>query len=361
MRKDWWRINVSNETTSDDIEVNRKKLGIISFALIGGSITLLYGIFTPSESGIILRTALIFCALYLYVIAFSLRYHSRYNLAFDFCGYGIIIPLLVIISSGGYENTALYWAFPFLIALFMFLGHLKGLIVNVILFGIIYWMCVNQEYIQATYSQAQSTRFLASYAICIFICFSAEYFRLQNFNRLVVINTDTHKLANSDALTGLPNRRFVDAEFLPNAESSPKVYFPMVVVVIDIDHFKQVNDNYGHLVGDEVLKHIANCFTRCTRDTDLLSRIGGEEFLMLVPKSELSTGIGIAEKIRDIIERTPLTINDQQIRVTISAGVALAENRDLITDALSAADELMYQAKRKGRNRVESLPRAKTR
>lgn len=353
MQKDWWNIT-RKQSASADIDANRKRLGIIAFSVVGGTTCLLFGLLTPSQSSYFLRASLVFCALYLYLNAFALHIHNNHELSLNLCGFGIIPPALVIVASGGFDNTGLYWVYPFIISIFMFLGHKKGVIASILMYVAITFLCLNQEYIHATYAQSEVSRFLASLLVCILLCFSSEFFRFRSFNSLAIINSNRKKLANTDALTNLPNRRFIDAEFMPLAKKDAELFFPLIAVVIDIDFFKKVNDTYGHATGDKILTHIAGCFRSITRETDVISRIGGEEFLLLIPKSTLTTGISITEKIRTLIETSPFIDQDLHINTTISAGVAIAKSAKDIDKAIENADMLMYQAKRNGRNRVES-------
>jgi len=352
MQKEWWN-NARRKSASADIDATRKKLGVIAFSVVGGTTCLLFGLLTPSQSSYLLRAALVFCALYLYINALALHFHHNHELSLNLCGCGIIPPALVIVASGGYENTGLYWVYPFLISIFMFLGHKKGMMASLLLYGVIIVMCLNQEYIDASYSSAEVSRFLASFFVCMLLCFSTEFFRFRSFNRLAILNLNRQKLANTDALTNLPNRRFIDAEFMPLATKEPEQFFPLVAVVIDIDFFKKVNDTYGHAVGDKILVHIANCFRSCIRESDVISRTGGEEFLLLIPNARLSIGISVTEKIRQLIEQTPFIEQDLCITTTISAGVAVADSAKTIDSTIEKADLLMYEAKKNGRNKVQ--------
>lgn len=149
-----------------------------------------------------------------------------------------------------------------------------------------------------------------------------------------------------DALTGLLNRRAMD-EALARMEAGRR---PLAIVALDIDHFKKVNDTFGHDVGDQVLQRLAERMRACSRDTDLPCRMGGEEFLLLMPDTALQAAVEAGERLRRDVEQTDLP---DVGHITISLGVTTWP-RDGVTmaQALKEADELMYQAKREGRNRL---------
>ncbi|ALP54439.1 hypothetical protein Tel_15505 [Candidatus Tenderia electrophaga] len=132
---------------------------------------------------------------------------------------------------------------------------------------------------------------------------------------------------------------------------------PLSLIAIDLDHFKAINDQYNHQVGDAVLKEFVHLVQKLLRPSDLLSRTGGEEFAVLLPDTDLEEAGQIAERLRQRLEHCVLAVERQQIRVTISLGVAQYHHpNETIKDWFNSADTLLYRAKRNGRNRVEVEP-----
>lgn len=159
-------------------------------------------------------------------------------------------------------------------------------------------------------------------------------------------------LAATDMLTGLPNRRSFMATLeaaLLDARSHPGQRG--ILLMADIDHFKRVNDTYGHLVGDAVLQHVAHILRKELRKNDSAGRIGGEEFTVLLYRLSLENGLALANRIRQSLADTPAITSAGSIAVTISMGLVVLEGGDA-TRALSCADEALYAAKNAGRNRV---------
>lgn len=160
-------------------------------------------------------------------------------------------------------------------------------------------------------------------------------------------------LAERDALTGLNNRRAFDERLEAEIARFDRYRRPFALVMMDIDHFKAVNDRYGHDAGDEVLRHVGRMIASSLRDVDVAARFGGEEFALLLPETDKSDAIEIAERIRRRIGATSVSWRGEEISVTSSAGVAPIPERNVeVANVLRVADQLLYEAKRQGRNRV---------
>lgn len=167
---------------------------------------------------------------------------------------------------------------------------------------------------------------------------------------------ELEKLATIDGMTGIYNRRhflnLADREW----ERARRYGRPISFMMIDIDNFKAINDTFGHQVGDAVIVHMADVARGCKRDADVLARVGGEEFALLLPETDLSRAKIVAERLRREVSRTKLPLISTAIESTISIGVASATDQMSGFAALMrAADEALYEAKRKGRNRVICL------
>jgi two-component system cell cycle response regulator len=163
------------------------------------------------------------------------------------------------------------------------------------------------------------------------------------------------EMAITDQLTGLHNRRYM-ARHLDNLIlSAQKSGKPLAFLIMDIDHFKSVNDTHGHDIGDEVLREFANRISANIRGIDLACRYGGEEFVVVMPDTDIDFACTIAERLRHSVETTPFEISraPNTLNVTISIGIASAQSEDDNAESLlHRADQALYRAKREGRNRV---------
>ncbi len=161
-------------------------------------------------------------------------------------------------------------------------------------------------------------------------------------------------LSTKDGLTGLFNRRYFDIHIKQMSENAQTSGKAMCMMILDMDHFKEVNDNYGHPAGDAVLRTLANTLKSLFRVTDLIARYGGEEFVVLLGNVDLAACANIAEKTRIAIESADFIIPGQSdpLKKTASIGIAELEPGESVEDFITRADRAMYEAKESGRNKV---------
>jgi diguanylate cyclase (GGDEF)-like protein len=173
---------------------------------------------------------------------------------------------------------------------------------------------------------------------------------LKHFQRLSSIKN----IAIYDTLTGLYNRRYFEERLGLDTQKSFYGGTPLSLVMADIDHFKKVNDTFGHTEGDRVLFEIANLLKASVRKKDTVARYGGEEFILILPEAGLGEASMIAERIRKLVESTPFEITNARINLTVSMGISnFPSNRAKSKEELvKMADEALYDAKRGGRNKV---------
>jgi diguanylate cyclase (GGDEF)-like protein len=160
-------------------------------------------------------------------------------------------------------------------------------------------------------------------------------------------------LASTDALTGLHNRRAFLALANNEWERFQRYGRPLSMLMVDADHFKSINDNFGHDVGDKVLAQLASHCSDARRGSDIVARLGGEEFAILLPETDLASAALVAEKLRSSIGAQTVEVDGTNIAITVSIGVAVAKRSiSDLDDLIKRADMALYAAKRGGRNRV---------
>lgn len=165
------------------------------------------------------------------------------------------------------------------------------------------------------------------------------------------------QMATTDSLTELPNRKHGIDRLEEEISRHHRSGLPLSCLMLDIDRFKDINDTIGHLAGDAVLVSLADTFNQCTRKHDIVSRYGGEEFLILLPETDITSALGVAEKIRVRVSEYPVEFNDHSISFTVSIGVTqMDQSRKEATDVIiHRADCALYKAKAEGRNCVKTL------
>lgn len=163
----------------------------------------------------------------------------------------------------------------------------------------------------------------------------------------------------TDPLMGIYNRRYLERRLTSEVARASRYGMPLSVLLLDIDHFKRINDSYGHQVGDVVLAELAQLIVNTVRTTDIVARYGGEEIMVIAPSTPLKTATNLAERLRKIIEHRPLDVPAKlhrklkALHITVSVGVAcFGQSANDFQSLIQSADEALYRAKKKGRNCV---------
>lgn len=201
--------------------------------------------------------------------------------------------------------------------------------------------------------------------------FAEVYARIKNQFRIISMQCELEKknkelmeknlllqeMTITDGLTGLYNKRYILNRLVSDITHAARYKEPISFMMVDIDHFKHINDTYGHLAGDILLKNVAETLKNTVRDVDIVARYGGEEFLIVVPNEDLLGTKMLAERLRQKIESTSFVIDNNELSITISIGVKSAnitsDSGTEVTKLIGEADLALLKAKSKGRNRVE--------
>ena len=171
-----------------------------------------------------------------------------------------------------------------------------------------------------------------------------------------IFHQELYKMAVLDAVTGIFNKRYFLDRLKEEFSHCVRAKQPLALLMIDVDHFKKINDTHGHLAGDFVLAHIAKTIKSMTRASDILARYGGEEFVVILRNTEEKGASQMAERIRKQVEKSPATFEAHTIPVTVSLGAASLDEEDYKSPELfiESADKYLYQSKESGRNKITS-------
>lgn len=185
-----------------------------------------------------------------------------------------------------------------------------------------------------------------------------ENFDIPDDNKMEVIKkinfmySQTKQMSLTDPLTKLFNRRHFEVEFEREFKRAKRYNNPLSIAIADIDFFKQINDNYGHLCGDYILKEIAYIITGNFRQTDLIFRYGGEEFVIVLTETSGENALIPLERLRKAIENHTFKFNNNNIKITLSIGVSSNTGCETAQDMFDEADKILYNAKNNGRNQI---------
>ncbi|TXR54326.1 GGDEF domain-containing protein [Reinekea thalattae] len=270
-------------------------------------------------------------------------------------GFAELFPLLLL--SGG-VNSPFIFILPIIPLMVGLLSNTR-VAVSLMIFIFLFVLVVlriddylpNYSPVIADENHSRARAFWLIVACIISTGFAAEFSRLNQ-----TLNSSLYKQANMDELTELPNRRSILAYLTHACLRARDKQKPLTVMMLDVDFFKKINDQYGHLIGDKALIHIADILQSHSRsETDGLGRYGGEEFLIVLPNVGRVAAQHIADKILKTIESTPLAVNGIEIKLTATIGYySSKEDEDVSVEAiLSYADQALYLGKKLGRNRSE--------
>ncbi|MFP4363647.1 MAG: GGDEF domain-containing protein [Spirochaetia bacterium] len=261
-----------------------------------------------------------------------------------------------LLVTGGINNTGPLWFYVFPLLVFFVAGLKTGIILTGMLFVIT--LCVfyipNLPFVFTVYTTAFQGRLLASFVAVSIMSGVYEFSRFRVYTHLLDLSFKLDKAARTDHLTGLSNRRDIQEHIQYEITRFKRSGTPFCILISDIDHFKKINDSYGHSCGDVILQNIAELMSGSLRKQDLIARWGGEEFLFFLPDTGLDGGVIAAEKLRQKIRDHVFFYQDQEIRLTMSFGVHVSNTHGSIREVIMIADRCLYTAKETGRNKVVS-------
>ena len=298
---------------------------------------------------------LTFCGIFFstHLILRSKSIVAPYKLASSIVTISLMLIMIYLVFSGGLAGTGPLWIFIVPPMAFFFGGIRKGSIyLGIFVLTISVLMFYPDDKLLAiSYSYEFKSRLIYSFLTvsCSFAFY--EYARQESFRRMREMSNDFEKQAMQDPLSGLLNRRGMLEELQREFDRSKRYQNELTVMMCDIDHFKKINDQYGHDKGDETIKELADIFKSGLRKQDSIARWGGEEYLLLLPETNGEQALQLAEKLRIKIEQTEFHHNNKNFNVTVSFGLYQINQDDSIDQSISNADNNLYKAKEQGRNR----------
>lgn len=262
--------------------------------------------------------------------------------------------LVIFIQSAEGRNYALYWLTIFPPVAFFLLGRKVGFYLSVVFFVYCFsFIAIESPYWRPAVFKAESlSNMLLATTILILLFRHFELTRAEAYEALEKKNSQLERLSTTDSLTGLSNRGKLDQLLGQHVAQAQLQSSPLCVMLIDIDYFKQINDNHGHLAGDQMLVEAAAVLAQNNLEQHAMGRWGGEEFMAICPHTDGVSAGELAEALRAAMANHVFT---NQLSLTVSIGIGRFRHGDSVTALVRRADEALYQAKEDGRNCVRML------
>lgn len=338
-------------------EKNQQILVANLFGFIGYSITLTMSVAAMLRGDQILASVLLLASILFFssrLILASKRLAHPYRVSSSLVTVSLMLLMVYLIYAGGVHGTGPLWIY-IVPPVALFFGGLRkgtryiGLFIILISIMLFY---PNTDLLAANYSFEFKSRLLYSFITVSLLFAFYEYSRQKSYRLSLQISQKFESQARLDLLSDLLNRRGMANMLEMELSRSKRHNTQLSIIMCDIDHFKMINDRYGHQVGDDIIVKIAKIFKHALRQHDNVARWGGEEYLFLLPETSTQQAFALAEKLRKNIEQQNFQAPSQTFKVTVSMGVYQLQADDAINHAITLADKGLYQAKNAGRNRT---------
>ena len=341
-------------TADRHTEVYRRMFVVNLFSFVGMSITAAMATSAAMVDNYGLSFVL-YVASVVYILGYVIqRITHNTELSSSIIIYSLFSLMLYLVYAGGVKNTGPLWIFMVSpVALFIH-GFSRGLTELAIFLGLITIMMFVDDgaLIVAQYDFEFKTRLVYSFLTVTFLSGFYEYSREQSFKHMVKISNEFESLAKIDSLTKLSNRRDALHKLKYEYNRMLRTSEPVTVLLCDVDYFKKINDTYGHEAGDQVLVSLAETFNATIRSQDTVARWGGEEFLFVLPQTNLQHSFNFSEKIHQMVRALAIEYKGQTIQLTLSIGAVELNKEQPLEESIHIADEQLYLAKNAGRNQT---------
>ncbi|MCG7900220.1 MAG: GGDEF domain-containing protein [Candidatus Thiodiazotropha lotti] len=319
----------------------------------GSTFLIVFGIIAIVNDRQILGLTLLAITLLVLVSMFLMWLMKNPSFGINGISIAVVIAFTYIISTGGIDNTGPLWCYPLTLIMMLLQGLRRGVIALFVLLiiAIVVMYIPFVSFVTADYPQSFKVRFIASFFALSIMVTIYEFLRERTHKRYIEISNELEHASHTDMLTGLANRR----EMLARLDAAYGTYnrhgAPFSIIMADLDNFKRINDTYGHVVGDHLLIGLGKLLSSVVRRQDLVSRWGGEEFLIMLSQTDRRQAMEVAEKLRLSVESAVFS-DENKYQITLSLGVQSITEAVNTDTMIRDADRFLYEAKRRGRNRV---------
>jgi diguanylate cyclase (GGDEF)-like protein len=332
--------------TPDEIENERKRLLIYSFSILGNILTGTFGVVSLINARYVLGAILLFCVVGVSILAYiTTRLKSAQPVCLFLAGMQFMLACYLTLA-GGAEGTGPYWSYGITMLMVLLVGPKIGIVYMSTYLVIIGVGLFGDHPSVYPYSEIEATRIFAASISLYVLVLASEWIRMMSYGAITLTSEGHRQLANTDPLTQLLNRYGLQSEL-----RAKPAHAQGVVALLDVDHFKSINDNFGHDAGDQVLVKLANILQQHTKGRDVVARWGGEEFLLILFDTPLDLAANLVQKIQATFKKESFDFNG---KITFSAGLAIMTGIAEFEAVIKTADARLYQAKNGGRDQVVS-------
>lgn len=340
----------------DEFNDVARKIPVINlFSFVGMAITGVLSISAYSKGDTVLGSVLIFASLVYFLGYYIQKTQNNFAVSSSIIICSLYLLMFYLVYSGGIENTGPLWIFMVApVSLFLH-GLKRGLLELsqfICILIIIMYLPPELASLSASYSAEFKTRLIYSFLTVVFLSSVYEYSRQDSYQTAAKLTKKYERLAKLDPLTKLSNRRDAMERITVEKNRLARNNQELALIICDIDHFKQINDKFGHKAGDQALVSLSELFSNSIRQQDCVARWGGEEFLFVLPQTNLSHALSFCEKLHHAIKNLYIEDNGEIISLSVSLGVSTLTASTCINDAINQADKYLYMAKNAGRNQT---------
>lgn len=337
---------------------NHKALMVNLLGLIGSLLCFGFGSILPTENYFTLTIILYALGFSFFGIHLLQRYTGNKDIYVHVTLYSILIFMLYLVYSGGVNNNGPLWVY-LVSPVALFLDGLKRGLVNIGLF--IGALCIllfapDNMLLATTYPLDYKLSLIFSF-LSVTVLFSYyEHSRQRSFDFMNKISRKFEQMAKYDLLTQLPNRKEALDKLEYEYRRIERNLSPVSIIICDVDYFRKVNDKYGHEQGDKVIIALGNIFKNSIRKQDTIARWGGEEFMLILPQTNSTQALIVAQKVKDRLALKQSELGVKKLTITVSMGVSEININTPIDVAIKRADEHLRKAKENGRNQFQPQP-----
>lgn len=335
--------------TPEEIENERKRLLIYSFSILGNILTATFGVVSYVNGRYFLGAMLFLSILGVSVLSYiTTRLKSAQPVCLVLAGMQFFLASYLTLA-GGAEGTGPYWSYGITMLMVLLVGPKIGIIYMATYLLVIGIGLFGDHPSVYPYSEIEASRIFAASISLYVLVLASEWIRMMSYGAITLTSEGHRQLANTDPLTQLLNRYGLQSELRVKPANAQGI-----VAILDVDHFKSINDNFGHDAGDLVLVKLANILGQHTKGRDLVARWGGEEFLLVLFDTPIDLAANLVQKIQSNFKKENFDFGGSKTIVTFSAGLAKMADIADFEAAIKAADTRLYQAKNAGRDCIVS-------